>query len=424
MIKSQIIPKKPAYVTITVLILMMVLVGILYLFSDAVLADLAIARNNKGAQAAFALAEGGIQEAIYRVQHDTTAKGYFLAGAPDYPFSHNPALLNNGRYEVTIDNTAPGAATITSTGYYTMGIRTAKREIKLDIAQATVNPPYNDPGAMFTDAQSSATGDLDFTSAAIKIYGGGLIAGRNLNLSHDSHVIVEGPVKYVVDESYKHDSDIKKECLIDPPDPDPLNPPDLCSSVPACSANCGTQVLSSTISIPEIDFEAYKTAAGTQLYTPSEFLDLIPTDGQPVTFNGIVFITGSLNLTGNRNVIMNGVLASSDNISIGSSSTGSPTTVLTLNTNTLGAGGIISEKKVIIEKKGNLSGTGLIYGGEGTDLNSSSYAINLTGGILSRRITVTERTVTIHLNLDVINDTLSSPTDTPVIEINHWEEEY
>lgn len=415
---------------ITVLILMLVLVSITYLFASAVFADLAIARNNKGAQIAFNLAEAGVQEAIYKVRDDPAIRSQFLNN-PTYnqTFTHSPALINNGSYSYTIHNTAKGVATVTSTASFTMGLRTAQRMTRVVIAQAFTNG-YQDTSAMFTDAQSSSTGDLEFNGATINIYDGGLTAGRDLNLSQGSIVKAEKDVKYVKDWSLKQSSTLKYDCLIGS-DPDPLvNPPANCDSGDPSVRSAPVHVLSDGVTIPMINIDGdngYKSVAEAlnQVFTPQQFLNLIPPNGQTATFNGIVFITGGLNLDGNRNIIINGVLASADNITIGSNS-GSDQTTLTLNPNSNGDAGIITSSTIGIQSKGNLSGTGLLYAlsSNGLTFNNSTRAVDLIGGILARKITVTNRTVNIHFDSSVINNTLGNPNDTPVVELSHWEEEY
>lgn len=430
MIKN-LINKKPAYVTITVLILMMVLVAITYLFADAIYSELAIARNNKAAQAAFSLAEAGVQEAIYRVKYESEYTNFFLSNLSPNPsentksFLHSaPALLNNGSYDVSIQKTAKGVAMITARGDYTMGLKKAHREVKLNIAQAYTAPPYEDDAAMFTDAQASATGDLTFSRSTINIYDGGLTTGRDMTLQHGSIVTVEKAVKYVNSYSLKQSSVLNCDCLFS--DPDPLNPPPDCSSAPGCSPQV---VLQEDVAIPTIDFNDYRIKAESEnhVYSSAEFLSLIP-PGQSTTLEGTFFVEDpQLTIDGDRNVTINGVLivssGASGNITIGSNS--GSTTTLTINQDPeTGRAGILAYSKITIDEKSNFSGTGLLYSGEGVDLNSSTNQINLTGGILSRRVTVGQRTVNIHFDRDIINTTLSNPLDTPIIELSHWEEEY
>ena len=78
------------YITITVLILMMVLVAASYLYADALFSELTIARNNKGATAAFSLAEAGVQEAIYLIQYDIDVRNTFLNTVDGVTFFDHP----------------------------------------------------------------------------------------------------------------------------------------------------------------------------------------------------------------------------------------------------------------------------------------------------------------------------------------------
>lgn len=416
------------YVTITVLILMMVLVAITYLFADAIYSELAIARNNKAAQAAFSLAEAGIQEAIYRVQYDTTPNGArdtFLNNTSGSTyFEHpSPALIPNGAYSVTIQNTAKAVATVTSVGTLTMGLRTARREIKLDIAQATQPPEYPYDGAIYASGSGagSSIADIDIWYAVVRIYGGSLLSNRDINFKFGSNVDIEKNVE-AGDDVVNQWSSVDCNCLIND-DGDPLTPQ--CTPPPGCSFLEGVPAKL----MPQLDFEAYKTIAQN---TPGEspeanqyfedaddLLDLIPIGGSK-TFNGVVFVDDNLNLNYNRTLNMNGVLAASESIDLIWSQ------VNLAPPSGGGASGIMTQKNLKLWTWGNLSGTGLIYTGDRFEtLASVPYTTTLTGGIISRRTWLNGfRTTNIYFDADVINTALGNPVDTPVIELNHWEEEY
>lgn len=422
--KSFKLRQSTGYITITVLILMMVLMSIIYLFASAVFSELTIARNNKAAQAAFALAEAGVQEAIYKVQYDTTAQNYFLAGSPDYPFSHPaPALLTQGSYEVTIDNTAPGVATITSIGHYAMGLRTATREIKLDIAQATEPPEYPYDGGIYASGSGagSSIADIDFWSAVVNIYGGSLLSNRDINLKFGANVDIEETVEAGDDVTKQHSSVLDCNCLIND-DGDPLTPQ--CSPSPGCAPleNAPAKTM------PQIDFEAYKTIAqntpgpspdGNQYFSDGDdFEDLIPFLGSQ-TFNGVVYVDDGIDLLG-ETVNMNGVLVASESIKLHAAAT-----INIAPPPGGGASGILTQKNFEIMATSRFGGTGLIYTGDRFEHYTMTDTTNLTGGIISRRTWFWgSQTTNIYFDANVINTVLGNPTDTPVIEINHWEEEY
>ena len=180
----KLLKKKNGYVTITVLILMMVLMGVTYLYSDAVFSELAIARNNKSAQAAFSLAEAGVQEAVWKVQYDETARDTFMNTTNGTTsFSHDPALLTRGAYDVTIQNTAKGVANVNVVGKYTIGTsRVARREINVMIAQAPPDPSYPyDGGILGGGGAGQSIADIDFRFALVKIYNGSILSNRDIN---------------------------------------------------------------------------------------------------------------------------------------------------------------------------------------------------------------------------------------------------
>ena len=406
------------YVSIVVLILMLVLVAASYLYADALFSELTIARNNKGAAVAFSLAEAGVQESIYHVQYDSAARDIFLNTTDGMTeFSHDPALLDQGAYSVTIQNNAKASAIVTAVGTYRIGtFRVARREIKVGIAQADTPPPYPYDGGIYATGSGagSSMADTDFWYAPVKIYNGGILANRDINFKFGTIVNVEKTVE-AGDRVVNQWSIVNCNCLIED-DGDPETPQ--CSDSPGCTPIEGAP----DKSIPQIDFEDYKAQAQSQnqyFTKQKDFKDLIPKFGSQ-TFNGVVFIDGPLDIDWGRTITINGVIAASGSITI---------TLGQLFINVPSGGGpsgVLSTRDMVIGTLGNFQGTGLIYAGDRTEIDSSiPYTLNLTGGIIARRTWISGfRTVNIHFDSDIINTTLAHPTETPVIEINHWEEEY
>lgn len=406
------------YVSIVVLILMMVLVAATYFYASSLFSELTIARNNKGAAAAFSLAEGGVQEAIYRVQYDNGTRDKFMNSSDGITtFSHDPALIPKGAYTVTIQNNAKASAIVTAIGTYQLGaLRTARREIKVGIAQADTPPPYPYDGGIYATGTGagSSIADSDFWYSPVNVYNGGILSNRDINFKFGAVINVEKTIEAGDDVVNQH-STVNCSCLIED-DGDPTTPQ--CSDNPGCAPLEGAP----TKTIPEIDFEYYKTQAESQnqyFTTQKDFKDLIPKFGSH-TFSGVVFIDGPLDIDGARTINMNGVIAASGSITI---------TLGQLLVNLPSGGGpsgVLSTRDIVIGTAGNFQGTGLVYGGDRVEIDSSiSYTLNLTGGIIARRTWISGfRTVNIHFDSSVVNTTLAHPTQTPVIEINHWEEEY
>jgi hypothetical protein len=145
--------KAKGYILISVLIIMIIMMTLVYILSDALFSEMAIAGNQKTAVLTLNLAEAGIEEAIWRVQNDFDADGArakFLSGVEGTAthFGHDQALLVGGSYEVDIQYTAKSEATITSTALLSLGSKQAQRKIIVKIAQASTLPTaYSSDGA-------------------------------------------------------------------------------------------------------------------------------------------------------------------------------------------------------------------------------------------------------------------------------------
>jgi len=413
------------YVLVSTLVIMAVMLVITYFLADTLFSELAIARNQKAATTAFHLAEAGVQEAIWRVQFNPATRNPFIStadGVTTIPHD-DPALLTGGSYTVTIKNTAIKVATITSVGIYKIGIKTTRREIKLNIAEAEQPPPYDDDGAFFShSAGGESTGDLEFSSATVNVYGGSIHSGRDISFKA-STINVEAGIRAERNIKNQQNSTINCNCS-------------LTGGSPACSSNPGcSYTYLPAMDMPMIDFDSdspnsYKNQAiaQNQYYTSSAnfFTQTSFSAGQTKTFNGVIYIEGGITIDQNRTMNMNGVLASSGSISIGGSGSGSPFNgVLNITrANPDAPAGALAQSGFSVNSKGDLSGTGLVYAGFRTDFNNSSSPLTFTGGFLTRRMYFNARTLNIYFDADVINDTLANPTATPIIEINHWEEEY
>ncbi len=411
------------YVSIVVLILMMVLVTATYFYASSLFSELTIARNNKGAAVAFSLAEAGVQEAIYLVQYDPDIRERFMTTTDGLTiFSHETALIPQGGYEVRIQNNAWGSAIVTAIGTYHIGtLRTARREIKVGIAQANDRTYPYDGGIYATGSGAgSSIADSDFWYAPVNIYNGGVLSNRDINFKFGSIINVEKTVE-AGDQVVNKNSTVNCNCLFED-DSDPETPQ--CGDNPGCAPLEGAE----TKKIPEIDFEYYKNIAknipgespeGNQYFAKQkDFKDLIPKLGSH-TFSGVVFIDGPLDIDWARTITMNGIIAASGSITITLGQ-------LFVNVPAGGPAGVLSSRDIVIGTAGNFQGTGLVYAGDRVEIDSSiPYILNLTGGIIARRVWISGfRTVNIHFDSDIVNTALDNPTETPVIEINHWEEEY
>ena len=393
------------YVLVSVLVIMAVMLVITFYLADTLFSEMAIARNQKAATTAFHLAEAGVQEAIWRIQYDETTKDTFLECDPapcQINFSHDPALLSGGSYSINIYVTAKGVASITSTAFYSMGLKTAQRKIVVNVAKAVTPPPYNYDAALFSGG-STGIEDLTFRATNLSIISGSLLSSREIELEHKANVNVA--------------KDVKSNRNID-----------ICSGCTLTAGGTIQQNTTETYQMPMIDITSdnpgsYKYLAQhnnpPQYYTSKQFDDLLAANPN-LTLNGYVYVDGKVDIINDRTLTLNGILAANGSINIGS--TNSSGTVIVNDTN---PSGLLSTADVIVDKYGQLTLQGLIYTGNYFRINeSNSLPVNITGGALVRWLRFEKRTVNITFNADYINRALRNPEETPVIQIQHWEEEY
>jgi len=408
--------QKNGYTLLIVLIVMSILLTTAYFFSEGLFTDLVIARNNKGASAAFSLAEAGVQEAIYRIQYDEIpggAKEKFMNSVDGLTsFNHDPALIANGSYSVSIQNNAKRSAVVTAVGYYQIGLgRTAQRQVKVSVAQAPLLPSDFDAGIFTTGKAGESNADVDIWSATVNLFAGSLLSNRDVNLKFGSTTQIESTVETGDKVTVPGGSTLKCNCSI--------------SGAPACatSPSCVPAEDVTERTIPSIDFNAWKQKAiGESHYyaTQQQFKNAVLPAGAETNLTGNYYIDGSLDIDHDRILHLNGVLAAAGSIDITPGQ-------LTLNPSTADqASGVFTQRDFIVGTSGNIGGTGLIYAADRVQIDTSiTHQVDFIGGFISRRTWFTGfRVINITFDKIIVSNSLINPTETPIIEINHWEEEY
>lgn len=403
--------KKRGYILISVLVIMMIMLVITYILADALFSELSIARNQKAATTSFHLAESGVQEAVWRIQYETGAKDKFLNSTNGVTtFSHDPALLADGSYSVTITNTAKGAATISAIGYYKFGLKTAQRRIAVNVTKAITPPPYNYDGAIFTGG-STGTEDITLTALTLNITGGGsLISNRDIWYTL-SDINVDKDIR-----AKRNIRNVFSDVTVGPGGQIVENDP-------------GTYTMP-TIDVNSAGLNSYKSKAIAQgqYYTTQQFRTLLQNSGN-LTLSGIVYVAGTINIDWWRSLTVNGMLVAEGSIDVGGPARRGD---LTINHVSGQPSGVITLSKFTAWAYSRINITGLVYVGDRFSfdpwysLDPSSKNINITGGVLSRRFEGRGiRTINITFNRDLINEGLQTePEATPVIQFQHWEEEY
>lgn len=400
----------------------------------------------------YYLAEAGIQEAIFKLKNDASWKNAFetLPTVDDptcsswsiSPYKRSPALFENGAYEIGIENLGCAKAEITSTSTITFSNgKIAQRAVKTKVFKAIGNP-ISDFG-IFTGGPSE---NIYIKSTdPLNIYDGNLFSNNNINIKYWSKVNVDNKALAHNRINVSSSSELNATTCS----------ANICDSGCATSTECPP----AEISMPPLDFDFYCQAAENSdcsslrtddktncLFTPKEFENLMWQNYPELSLpeGAITYITGDINIRAGQILTVNGVLAADRDVEIGEDycwvsweypflRCGSSQVIV----NRPGLpeennpAGILAKRR--INTGGWLgSGTkaldinGLIYAGDEIRISSAGAFIEIHGGIASRKFTLSSlwNGVDIYLDSDVIIDTFGNPEYSPVITIDHWEEEY
>lgn len=404
--------KSRGYALIIVIIIILVLALLSSLLISMVLSEFKISKSQEAGTGAFYVASSGTEEAIWLVQNNETYKTNLEEGtfdASNGDFGHDPAF-DNTRYNVSIRSTDRGQADVTSTGYYTLGSQTSRRIVKTKIFKA-INPnPIADNNIFTAD-------DIDFIMSIVNINGGGLFSNEDIDIPGPfTRVTVEGDASAVDRINANWPGTLTAAALHAtnyPPAPDPID-------------------------FPMVDFNDYYDKADA-IYTKDEFEDIMWANQNLVINDDITYITmaptNTLKIRGNQSITINGLLVIDGNIDVGSQFcwNGGPGprrcgfSNITVNHTEGKPSGIIVKGDVEFSIwTGAVNIEGLLYGMDDLILTSLPYEFNVVGGFIGRRFFCVSvwQTINITYDEDIIRTGLGTPTFSPVVQIEHWEEQY
>lgn len=410
---TQAVKKARGFGLVVVLIIIFVLGILTTLLIAIVISEYKISKSQEAGTGAFYVAEAGIEEAMWLVQHNQTYKDHLEDATFDGVngnFSRDPALGSSSRYEVSFLSTNVGAAQITSTGYFDLGPQTSRRIIRTRIFKA-INPnPIQDNNIFTAD-------DIDFIMTIVNIFGGGIFSNEDID--------VPGPASLITVEG---DASAVEE--INTPWPDTL--------VAAARHATNYPPAADPIDFPIVDFDDYYDRADA-VYTKDEFEDLMWANQNLVINDDITYITmaptNTLKIRGNQSLTINGLLVIDGNIDIGGQLcwNGGPgphrcgLDNITVNHTEGKPSGIIVKGDVEFSIwTGAVDIHGLLYGMDEVIMTSLPQEFNIVGGFIGRRFFCTSIWQTINITYDeeIINTGLGPQQFSPVVEVEHWEEEY
>lgn len=393
---------QPGFILLAVMAIVSALLLLGTYFMQESVSEIRIARSEAVANRAYYLAEAGGNEAVYRLKQSSLWETQFLNGTlNNTTFNRSGVFDANGGYTVTATSLAPALVDVTVTGTYLTGATKAQRVVKIRLARAT-NSSTTWSQSMFGGGQGGQLNGNITVSSDCTVNGGTLQANQDFKITKATLTVNNA----VVQSSNNIITNAGGQLV--------LNHSTQQTGVPS-------------IAMPQVDFDSSLGTSlknrANQTYTSTQFQNL--PDG--TTLNGVTYVTGAANWT-DKTLTINGILAAADTITI--SLNGNKT--LTINTGATGSG-ILGKNDIAITLKNGASFTvdGLLYASR--DLSYSQYSnstFTVNGGEIGFHMeTGGDSTGTCAITYN--SDYASQPLDpvynggqSPIIEVNHWEEEY
>ena len=401
------------FILVVTIIVMAILLFMASYFLDFSLTETKIAKSEAISNRTYYLAEAGINEAIWKLKNDPSWKNNFENNSSwSATFSRENIFYPQSSYQVQIQNSDYAKGEIISTAKISLGKgKTSQRVVKVKVFKA-LNPNPIGKVALFSADSDS---DLDIMASVINVEGANFLTNGNLILKLFSTLTTDRAVQAVGNILIESGSTLngEKEAKNYPPAPLELQ-------------------------MPMIDFDSenansYKNQADV-IYTEEEFADLL-WNNQNLTLNKkIVYVTGGVDLRGGQSLTINGVLVTDGTINIGENfcwwrdwHSRCGLSKIKVNHSENEPSGIITKGKINIGLfASQINIDGLVYANNEIKLVSLPQVFKIKGGLLTRKLS----TISIWQGLNIIYDPkiimqgLKNPLYSPVVTIEHWEEEY
>ncbi|MBU2575555.1 hypothetical protein KKF64_00450 [Patescibacteria group bacterium] len=398
--------ERRGFLLIASLFILTTMIIIVSFYLSSINQEIKIAQIVDTAPKAYYLAEAGIQEAFWKLQNDAAFKDNFETNKNwTATFTRSDVLIPGGSYTVTIANTNLAQATITATSTISIRDTESQRVVQAGVFKALNDSPINGI-TMF------GNGEIYSIGSNVNIVGGDLFANEDIDLNFFSSWSTDSDAKSVQDVDVSISSSLTAANIYDQ-----TNPP-----IPE-------EIITPWIDFDSEDASSLKSQAD-QVYTSQAFKDLLR--DFPITeLDGIIYVTGNVDIKKGHTVTINGMLVADGSISTANGFSFEKTEAsLTINKIGNEPSGIISKKNINIGGfSANLDVEGLIYAGGRMRIQDGiweSVDVTIEGGIIAQDIDilVSWEPITVIHNQVYINEALGTPLFSQVLFINHWEEEY
>ncbi len=395
---------------LTILLLSLVLFLSLYLLTFSLTED-RIAKSQAWGAKTYYLAEAGIQDMVWKLKNDAAYKQSFETD-PDWSASltrAEPFGADNGSYTVSIENTSLAHGTITSTGTIDLGNgKTSQRIVKTYVYRAMGQSGVEDNAGY-------ADGDINITASNINFLESSMHSNLNAIVNLVSTINIDLDLNAVHNFIKSNWSTVNVGGNI--------------------NSNNDSPPAAEPIAMPAVDFDSASPDSlknrATAVYTKAQFEDLTEDNPNLVLNEPITYVDGDIKLPCGHNLTINGLLVSSRDINIGDFSSScflsGEYNDITINHEDGVASGMLAKRKINFDPlTGLVNINGAVYASDELRILNLPQEFNIIGGLIARKLNITSvwQPINLTVNNQYLSEVLGATEFSPVITVEHWEEEY
>ena len=386
------------------MITMSLILFLMMYFLNFTATETKISKSQTFSTKTYYLAEAGINEMIWKIKNDANYKNDFESN-PNWETSFtrtNPFGVNSGSYEVSIKNTSQAHGEIISKASFIVnGNKTSQRIIKTSIYKAMGQSGIGN-NAGYSD------GNIEITNSTVN-YQGGAHSNNVFNIKNNSTVNIAGNLQAV--GNFLTSGAIST-----------IN---ISSSTYASNFPLGP---ATPIDMPAIDFNSASSTSfknlAVNVYTANQFEGLLEDNENLILNQGITYVVGNTEISKAESLTIPGALVVEGDLAIDDDSVNINVTHVPGQPS-----GLLATNKIDFDGEvGNVSIEGIIYAANLVNIKNidNGGIFYVTGGIVGRKLTIegVARTVNIIHDNQILIDVLKATEFSPVILVDHWEEEY
>ncbi len=357
----------------------------------------------------YNLAEGAVQHAVWRLKNDPTWSTQFT-GNPSWSasISRSNVFGSGASYALSVRNTELGHAVVIATSTWPLSSgATAQRVVKVKVFKAL---------GVSTVPNLTVLSDTSFTAqlgAVVNVATGGVHANGNVSINWWSNVQVQATTSATGTISVGVGSTLTapiKRATNFPPAP-------------------------ARVDLPQVDFDSAqptslrsRAQAENHVYTASQFSAMMAANPNLSTSGTVTYVTGDVDVQKGYHLTVNGVLAADGQIRIGNTFRWTSAWTELRVINTAGqASGLFSKSRISLGLWTSLfQVAGVVYANDQFTMLQILQSPTITGALIARSIDFNGilSPVTIIHSQTIADQSLGIPQFSPVISVEHWEEEY